>query len=193
MKNGQNTMEYPAGYALLSRYRSELMGLAMLWVMLFHAYEFHFGVGLLDAFKELGFGGVDMFILLSGLGLYGSLVRRKDEPMRSYLLRRCGRILPTYWLVVGLYSLWLRLQGRISLSVGLWSLSTLHYWFHIPGSFNWYVPAILALYLLAPFWSFKMNGNVAVKNPVTYMFYGSICVFKFTHRSFFYCISCFTA
>ena len=41
--------------------------------------------------EELGFGGVDMFILLSGLGLYGSLVRRKDEPLRKYFLRRCGR------------------------------------------------------------------------------------------------------
>lgn len=152
MKNAVTTTEQVSGYQLLSRYRPELMGLAMLWVMLFHAYEFHFGVGLLDAFKELGFGGVDMFILLSGLGLYGSLVRRREEPLRAYFLRRCGRILPAYWLVVGLYSLWLRLQGRISLSVGLWSLSTLHYWFHIPGSFNWYVPAILALYLLAPFW-----------------------------------------
>lgn len=152
MKHRETKTEQTTGYQLLSRYRSELMGIAMLWVMLFHAYEFHFGVGLLDAFKELGFGGVDMFILLSGLGLYGSLVRRRDEPLRKYFLRRCGRILPTYWLVVGLYSLWLRLQGRISLSVGLWSMSTLHYWFRIPGSFNWYVPAILALYLLAPFW-----------------------------------------
>lgn len=140
-----------AGYSLLSRYRSELMGIAMLWVMLFHAYEFHFGVRALDAVKQLGFGGVDVFILLSGLGLYGSIVRRK-EAFPQYFLRRCQRILPAYWLVVGLYSLWLRAQGRISLTVGLWSLSTLHYWFQIPGSFNWYVPALLLLYALAPFW-----------------------------------------
>ena len=141
--------ERAGGYQLLSSYRSELMGIAMLWVMLFHAYEFHFGIGLLDSVKELGFGGVDMFILLSGLGMYGSLVRRKDESLRKYFLRRCGRILPTYWLVVGLYSLWLRAQGRISLGVAAWSMSTLHYWFRIPGSFNWYVPAMMALYLYA--------------------------------------------
>ena len=52
--------------------------------------------------------------------------------------------------MVGLYSLWLRAQGRLSLRVAAWSMSTLHYWFHIPGSFNWYVPALLAFYLLAP-------------------------------------------
>lgn len=144
--------EQAGGYQLLSRYRAELMGCAMLWVMLFHAYEFHFGVPALDAVKELGFGGVDIFILLSGLGLYGSLIRREGEKLSAYFTRRCVRILPAYWLVVGLYSLWLRAQGRISLRVAAWSLSTLHYWFHIPGSFNWYVPAMLAFYLLAPFW-----------------------------------------
>lgn len=62
------------------------------------------------------------------------------------------RILPAYWLVVGAYSLWLCLSGRISLQTALWSLSTLHYWFHIPGTFNWYVPALLAFYLLSPLW-----------------------------------------
>lgn len=144
--------EQTGGYQLLSRYRAELMGCAMLWVMLFHAYEFHFGVPVLDAVKELGFGGVDIFILLSGLGLYGSLIRREGEKLSAYFTRRCARVLPAYWLVVGLYSLWLRTQGRISLRVAAWSLSTLHYWFHIPGSFNWYVPAMLAFYLLAPFW-----------------------------------------
>lgn len=62
-----------SGYGLLSQYRGELMGLAMLWVMLFHAYELRFGVFLLDSFKALGFAGVDIFLLLSGMGLYVSL------------------------------------------------------------------------------------------------------------------------
>lgn len=137
-----------AGYQLLSRFRGELMGLALLWVMLFHAYEFHFGVALLDAFKALGFGGVDIFFLLSGLGLYTTLSKR--GPLSKYVTRRLSRILPAYWLVVGIYSLWLRAGGRISFQTMAWSMSTLHYWFHIPKSFNWYIPALLAFYFLAP-------------------------------------------
>ncbi len=32
-------------------------------------------------------------------------------------------------------------------------MSALHYWFHIPNAFNWYVPALLAFYLLSPLWA----------------------------------------
>ena len=74
-------------YQNLSRYRSELMGLAMLWVMLFHAYEFHFYVPLLDALKGIGFAGVDVFILLSAMGLYVSLSKAsKRERERERVL-----------------------------------------------------------------------------------------------------------
>ena len=139
-------------YKLLSTYRGELMGFAMLWVMLFHAYPLKVPTLPLKLFKQVGFGGVDIFIMLSGLGLYTSYLHRGPEPLWPYFKRRFVRILPAYWLVVGLYSLWLRWKGRISFTVMAWNLSTLHYWFHIPGSFNWYVPAILLFYLLAPLW-----------------------------------------
>lgn len=58
-----------SSYGLLSLYRSRLMGLAML----FHAYELKFGLLPLDAFKAAGFAGVDIFLLLSGMGLHVSL------------------------------------------------------------------------------------------------------------------------
>ena len=145
--------EKATGYGRLSLYRSELMGAAMLWVMLFHAYPFRFGLPPLDAVKQAGFAGVDIFLLLSALGLYVSLERSgSGTKLAAFYRRRAVRVLPAYWLVVGLYSLWLISQGRIGVKTALWSLSTLHYWFHIPDTFNWYVPALLAFYLLAPFY-----------------------------------------
>ena len=134
--------------------------------MLFHAYSLKFNVFVLDAFKSLGYLGVDLFILLSGLGLYGSIVRNNELSFPQYFLRRCKRVLPAYWLVVGVYSLWLCLHGRIPLTTAAWSLSTLHYWFNIPGSFNWYIPAILVFYILAPFWA-KLLRRCRYKLPLT--------------------------
>ena len=138
------------GYELLSRRRGELMGIALLWVMLFHAYPFHFHVLPLDAFKAIGFGGVDIFLMLSGLGVCGSLLRRPDTPLRDFYLRRLKRIMPAFWLVVGAYSLALWGAGRIAGSTVLWNLSGVYYWFHIEGAFNWYIPALLAFYALTP-------------------------------------------
>ena len=53
-------MEHDAAlsYRLLSRHRSALMGLALLWVMVFHAYAYHFRVPLLVRFQEYGYLGV---------------------------------------------------------------------------------------------------------------------------------------
>lgn len=145
--------EKVTGYGRLSLYRSELMGAAMLWVMLFHAYPFRFGLPPLDAVKQAGFAGVDIFLLLSALGLYVSLERAGTRTkLLAFYRRRAVRVLPAYWLVVGLYSLWLVVRGRIGVKTALWSMSTLHYWFHVPDTFNWYVPALLAFYLLAPFY-----------------------------------------
>lgn len=45
-------------YRVLSRYRSELMGVAMLWVMLFHSFDLDLGVPLLNSVRAAGFGGV---------------------------------------------------------------------------------------------------------------------------------------
>lgn len=137
------------GYGLLSRCRGELMGLAMLWVMLYHAFMWLPKWQWLYDFKSIGFYGVDMFLLLSGLGLALSLCKR-EQRYGDYLKRRLVRVLPTYWLVVGVYGLALRLAQRTSLKTMAWTLSTLFFWLNKPNYFNWYVPALLGFYLLAP-------------------------------------------
>lgn len=137
------------GYDVLSRCRSELMGLAMLWVLLFHAFYMTPQTKWLRDLKDLGYLGVDVFILLSAMGLAASL-SRKEQRYWDYLKRRLVRVLPLYWLVVGLYGLALRLAGEASLGRVVWSLSTLFYWLQKPSIFNWYIPGLLAFYLLAP-------------------------------------------
>lgn len=137
------------GYDVFSRYRSELMGFAMAWVLLFHAFYLEFETPWLRDLRDLGFFGVDIFLFLSALGLSLSLSRRKQS-YGAYLRRRLVRILPTYWLVTGLYGLALRLAGEASLRSVAWTMSTLFYWLQKPNYFNWYIPGLLAFYLLEP-------------------------------------------
>lgn len=82
-----------------------LRGVAAALVMLYHGgtlYAVHtdsllFGNGL-----RAGFIGVDVFFVLSGFLIYGLNAQDFGCPERCgrFLLRRCIRILPLYWLVV---------------------------------------------------------------------------------------------
>ena len=136
-------------YAVLSQYRGELMGFAMLWIMLFHAFYMTPETAWVKNLKDIGYFGVDIFIFLSSLGLSISLSRKKQS-YGAYLKRRLVRVLPTYWLVTGVYGLALYFVGRTSRKTILWTVSTLFYWFGKPNYFNWYIPALLFFYLLAP-------------------------------------------
>ena len=137
------------GYDIFSRYRSELMGLAMLWVLLYHVFHLTPQTPWLQELKKMGYLGVDIFIFLSALGLGLSLCRKKQS-YGAYLKRRLVRVLPLYWLVTGLYGLFLRLMGETSVKTVAWTMSTFFYWFDRPNYFNWYIPGLLFFYLLAP-------------------------------------------
>lgn len=132
-------------YSVLSKYRSELMGVAMGAVMLFHAADMD--LGLLNTPKTLGFGGVDMFVLLSAMGLSMSLTRRRQD-FGTYLLRRGRRVLPAYYPVMLAYTLFLLLRGRAAPSAFFWNATLLQYWVRPAGRFNWYMTGLLVWYVL---------------------------------------------
>jgi peptidoglycan/LPS O-acetylase OafA/YrhL len=83
-------------------------GLAAALVFLVH-YQAAFGhllppgmqwVGV--QMRNTGYNGVNVFFVLSGFLIYGSLISR-ETPLARFLLRRVRRIYPTYWAVLALY------------------------------------------------------------------------------------------
>jgi len=84
---------------MLSEQRSAIMGIAMIWVVLYH-YQLQ---GPLAAPFRLGFTGVDLFMFVSGLGLYFSL--SKDDNVKRFYKMRLLRILPIYYLIGLVYDL----------------------------------------------------------------------------------------
>lgn len=137
-------------YRILSKYRSELMGAAMLWVMFFHAWDLDMGYPLLEWIRAAGFGGVDIFILLSAMGLTMSLAK-KEQDYASFMHRRAERILPAYYTVSLPYTLFLILYNGIPWSALVWNSTLLYYWMHSAGAFNWYVAGIMTFYAVTPF------------------------------------------
>ena len=171
----------------LSRYRAPLMGFAMIIVMLFHV-----PLSRNDLFYGLmrcGNNGVDMFLFLSGIGLWYSWTKRTHPltPSRrdgeldtaqesnenpslgeghrvgSFYYRRFLRLYPAWLIIASLYYIpqyWpngggyspnlFHLVANILVGWSFWRIDDLTFWF---------VPAIIVLYLIAPFYMHLIQRN----------------------------------
>ena len=133
--------------ANISRYRGELMGIAMIFIFLFHVAlprsDMFFGL------RRVGNIGVDMFLFLSGVGLWFSWM--KHPSLKHFFKRRYLRVYPTWFIISCLYYIphfhgggvraWVDLIGDITIN---WD-----FWLHDELKF-WYIPAMMMLYLFAP-------------------------------------------
>ena len=130
----------------LSKFRSELMGLACLWVMLHHnSFDWPESLDTLRRFSLYGNLGVDIFLLLSGVGLYYAW--SKKPKLGDFYARRFVRVLVPYLIFALPYWLWRDLwlhKGNFLLDLTGLSLP-------MQGIITtWYVPAICAMYLCYP-------------------------------------------
>ena len=133
--------------ANISRFRGELMGAAMLFIMLFHVdlarSDTFFGL------RRMGNIGVDMFLFLSGIGLWFSWA--KNSSVKRFYFRRFVRIYPAWLIIAALFYLpkfhggsawsWIDLIGELGFNWEFWLRDELNFW---------YIPAIMMLYLFAP-------------------------------------------
>ena len=127
----------------ISTYRSELMGWSILWIMMLH-FTFN-QICILGFVAQYGFAGVDIFMMVSGLGLFFSI--DKDSDIIRYYRRRFFRIFPTYYILGIFASLFLFQDTVLSY---LFRCSTIGFWINGPY-WEWYVPSIVSLYIIAPF------------------------------------------
>ena len=139
----------------LSKYRAPLMGFAMIIVMLFHVplprSSMFYGL------MRCGNNGVDMFLFLSGIGLWYSWTKNEQNPsLGGFYYRRFLRLYPAWLIMASLYYIpqyWphgggyspnlFHLIANILVGWSFWRVDDLTFWF---------VPAIMALYLVAPFY-----------------------------------------
>ena len=126
----------------ISTYRSQLMGWAIIWIMMLH---FCFKqISPLGFVAQYGYAGVEIFMLVSGFGLYFSL--DKDPHLKTFYRRRLIRIFPVYYLLGIISSVFL---FRDDLFTYFFRHTTIGFWTGLPY-WEWYVPSIVALYLIAP-------------------------------------------
>lgn len=139
---------------ILSKYRSELMGIAILWIMAFHMVELKHNklpAAVADLYGLLfhGYLGVEIFLLLSGMGLYYSF--KKNARIRNFYVKRLHRILLPY-AVVGC-AFWgfhdLIQKGNAGGREFIEDVTLYSFWSEGERVF-WFIALIIPLYLVWP-------------------------------------------
>lgn len=142
---------------LLSKYRSELFGFAIISIIIFHYFEDLNATnisGILKVFTKgyiwlIGSIGVEIFIFLSGLGLYYSL--RKQFNISRYIYNRVERTIIPYLIYGGFF--WIVVDIILSkryIKNFLYDYSLLSFW--IDGNKHlWFVAFIIVIYIIFPY------------------------------------------
>ena len=137
--------------AAVSRYRSHIMGFAILCILFFHG-----GVRIAEPwnyFLNL-LWGVDIFFFCTGMGVYRSLSRNADT--LAFYKRRFSRIYPYYLPVVLLFFIPVLVRAvsageTLSALRSLLGNLTMLGWINgLDAQFNWYPQVICMFYLASP-------------------------------------------
>jgi len=143
---------------ILSKYRNALFGIAILWIIMLHGARFGVYLGFLgksnpiNQFMRFGTVGVDLFLFLSGMGLYFSFSKNKE--IIPFIKRRFVRILPTVFLISGIWWFYYFIILNNNLADFLKRISLLCFWLGGGGGANngiWFVSFILVFYLAYPY------------------------------------------
>lgn len=129
------------------------MGVATCLILICHSASWCKDLPLLiRKIFTLGYIGVDIFLLLSGIGLYYSWTQYKSNA-KNYLLswyyKRYKRILIPYLIIaIPIYTIlcWIENQDLLTF---ISNVSTLSYWTSHQGA--WYIAMLIPLYLFTPF------------------------------------------
>ena len=175
MKEENFNMDYVFG----KEHRKAYMGLAMLWIIGYHFYlvQYEFIDHYLFPFKLLfrnGFVGVDIFFILSAYGLCCSW---ENSTVKSFYKKRFIRIIPLYVGFLILCKLILKTNHMVTdgmLQITSLSIFDIPYTKTKEMSGEWFVPAIINLYLIFPF-LFNFVKCIDKRFPIFGVYAFSIC------------------
>ena len=171
----------------ISEARNVIFGIATLWIGLFHSDNLNLAAyidfePLTEVFKALkgwGNSGVDMFLFLSGIGLYFSYT--KDSHVLTFWKKRLMRILPTAFLIATFYVSFRYVNGRFTSGLSYYvSRLTFTYFFFSGERVFWFISLILLLYLVFPIF-YKIIAKWRIWGMLALV--ALVIIFNFTLRA----------
>ena len=134
---------------LISKYRGELLGVATLMIVITHSIAIINFPPMIEKILGLLTTGVNVFLFLSGIGLYYSLTYKNDKIL--FYKKRIKRVFIPYFVIAGIwYCIKYLICEKGKIINFLYELSTLSFWMEHLGA--WYVAFLIPLYLLYPWY-----------------------------------------
>lgn len=168
------------GFYSFSVYRKELFAFSIISIIIFHfldnllEFTTDTGLSLLPAkcfTSIISSIGVEIFVLLSGLGLYFSF--RKNSDIKEFYTKRFVRILVPYGIFGGIAWIVITIIGGNNFWNYLYNLSLLSFWTY-GNMMLWYIAFTLLMYLAFPLIYTIINSehsgrNTLIAVSVTYL------------------------
>lgn len=129
----------------ISKHRQFLYGFAALWIMFFHFYTRIPLMGILTPISHIqgaGACGVEIFLILSGMGLYHSM--KKTSSVGQFYKKRFARVFLPAMIVMAVFN------TLVDESFVAYFASVTFFGYWLGANVIWYIPFILAMYLVYP-------------------------------------------
>ena len=148
----------------ISKYRSSLMGIATLMIIMCHAPASNVLLpSALGRIMTVGNYGVDIFLFLSGLGCYYSLSKRPRY--KDFVKKRGVRLFAPYLLIMIPFIIFYLVMGEYNVKDALLSLTTFDYWVYHKGA--WFVALLVPLCLISPLLYKLLTSRYKYLNLIT--------------------------
>lgn len=132
----------------ISLYRNELRGIATILILIIHGYECRVNFGILDRIFSKSYIGVELFLLLSGIGMWYSYKKDSGNGTSQFYKKRIVKLLPAYLPIISIFAIWKVIVSNGGMIDYLKYITTISYW--EKGIGPWFVALIILLYLVTP-------------------------------------------
>lgn len=160
-------------YQLMTKYRMSIFGLAVIWIFFRHTFYYNqVSYSFLSPIVQIGDCGVDIFMFLSGFGLYFSYAKYLNKI--EFYKKRVLRIIPAVIILLSLFAI----AKDVLLERTPTTIFHPGYWFFSVYANYWFIGAILLFYALFPFIFFCIRKNALLTAIIafTLSIAGILCI-----------------
>ncbi|MBK2401978.1 acyltransferase family protein [Erysipelothrix sp. strain 2 (EsS2-6-Brazil)] len=146
-------------WGTLSKYRSQIYGFTIIWIVLFHIWE-SFSKYITYNWVSVNFikrgnMGVDIFLLLSGISLYYSMKNKPEQTTKEFYKKRFIPLIKIYTLVCIPFFILMRVTNNYSFEELLKQL----FFMNKNVSSFWFLLVIAICYLIYPLMYKLIQGS----------------------------------